>query len=237
MLITVGLVIVAAAYFVAFIVFRPAPAGGPLSWGSFGNYFGGVAGPLVALAALWFVYRTLQTTRKQLDALERQLEMAHATARFADITTRLDAVLAEWNRCIDNRTAPVLSGEASLRDVFYTDAGWSGFEAKHHSNGDDIADVLRQRAPEVPGLLEEFEQYCDEYDRLADDRVTTNFYRNRLEPALARIARVNDVLQWRIESLRGPTRLFPQGLSTGTRAEATITTVGEPGITSSRTDR
>ena len=64
---------VAVTAAVAFILFFwNRPLGGPDDWGTFGDYFGGVVGALVAVATAGLVFLTLQATKREAESTRKK---------------------------------------------------------------------------------------------------------------------------------------------------------------------
>lgn len=55
-------------------VFNKNPWGGPEEWAQFGDYFGGVVGPIIAFAAVLGVLLTIRIQREELNATRRELQ-------------------------------------------------------------------------------------------------------------------------------------------------------------------
>lgn len=77
------------------IHFGENPIGGPMRWGQFGDYFGGVLGPIFALGALIGVLLTLRHQREELHQARSQkrlgLLMNVADRVYADLDSNLDS--------------------------------------------------------------------------------------------------------------------------------------------------
>jgi len=75
-----------------------ALADGPSTWGEFGDFLGGILNPLVAFAAFYWLTRSVQLQKRELEetrrALEESSEAQKAQAEQSRIAVRLDALVA-----------------------------------------------------------------------------------------------------------------------------------------------
>lgn len=103
---------VVLAYTIAFGVVSSLPFGGPGTWGEVGDYVGGLVNPVVGLATVVLVVRTLRVMRmeaadtrwelsKQTGHLEAQVRHFERRETFEEIRKRLDGALSDWNLALE----------------------------------------------------------------------------------------------------------------------------------------
>lgn len=192
------------AYFFYFIFVDRGQPGGPESWGAFGDFFGGIVNPVVGIATVILVVRTLNTTRMEAKETRQQLEeqtallkaqVAHAerAQALAEIQKRLDGALADWDTQMDMPSPTLIrlrstgevveerqsvSSRAILHDPMLT------FELQSLSAVATAALVKqhwRDTFHAAIGILWELSEYCVEYDAMAGDTKLTDYYRRRVQ--------------------------------------------------------
>ncbi len=97
------------------IEFAQSGLGGPESWAQFGDYFGGILNPVVALAALFLLVENLKISRKELGNSVSELAKSAEALQLqsADIEQRV--AREDLNRAIDLLHKDILD-TFSLRD-------------------------------------------------------------------------------------------------------------------------
>jgi len=195
----IALLLIAAIGGTYYNSFADYPAGGPPTWGEFGDYFGGVANPILGLATVILVVLTLRATRKAAletsIALEEQLKQLKTDARLKDLHRRIEGAYNTWNDFVESRTIvgkfafetfnnPIF-GQHKLADIiseqncFAYAMTWqeNGISPTHRS---DLLGIFFDGMT----VLLELAEYCDDYDRVTNDRKLTDFYRRRVERAI-----------------------------------------------------
>lgn len=210
------------AYWVWFARIDPRGAGDPASWGQFGDYVGGVTGTVIMALTLLFVADTLHVSRQALEAtkkeaddtrrtlaeqttqLEEQVKLLRKDARARDVHRKLDGTLQDWHREL----------ETPVRGIYRYKDRLPHEDAKHRPRIDFFAENMRSHMRAVPpgdldnfrtvhwpilfdalcSLIEEMNDYCDEYDGIAGNSSLTDYYRRR-------ICRVASVLALELEIL------------------------------------
>lgn len=202
------LLIALAAMVVAVVVyavhFEAHPIGDPSAWSQFGDYFSGVLNPVIGIVTVVLVVITLRTTRQEAADTRRQMEgqidHLERQAKLTEMHKRLDGVLAEWNRQLDDQ-AP---GGFQVREK-------NPFTGEHSMSRRTVRDVvesleLRSSLLKLKGesanpsefvargwqgfnrnlvpLLSELDQYCVEYEQVAKSKHLTDFYKARVRAAL-----------------------------------------------------
>jgi hypothetical protein len=105
-----------------------------VDWAHFGDYAGGVVGPLVALFALWAVIhavklqkRELEATREELSqsrqAFQRQVEHFHAEAEITDLRAAVEHLERQIDRVLELKVR-----EDSFKEFIFK--GSAGFFAR-----------------------------------------------------------------------------------------------------------
>lgn len=223
-LVAYGATGIGLAYFVFFTI-RGHGIGNPDAWGQFGDFFGGVMNPIVGIVTVVLVVQTLHATRAEADLTRRemeaqtrlfsaQLERYDNEKEMAELLKRLDGALAAWNKATEQeyhslqtlllkgKTIGVLSStfgkifslssiesqiEAAKRNQFI----WPSAQGYWVSLGEDLANLLREIA-----------QYCEDYDRKAESRLVTDFYRRRVNKGLRALSAAGMVRPTDYESLK-----------------------------------
>jgi hypothetical protein len=147
-------------------------------WGQFGDYFGGMLNPIVALAALFLLKRSIGIQRKELSAtrtvLDEQARSAAITASVAALTALLEAnvvkaQIAREQRAylvgqLERQTAAVedyrlrnATGNRPKPDQVYTIFDFDGEEIPREKVVDDL-DLLSQRISILRDKQEGLEQ-------------------------------------------------------------------------------
>ena len=194
------------AYLVYFGVYLKLPLGLAAEWGQFGDFLGGVVNPVVGVATVILVARTLQTTRQeardtrnemaeQTASLKRELEVTETQYRLAVIAKRLDGVLDDWRsemqlpvgnlpmlRSEDPRKymehRALLNASEFLRRV--------DVEKDFHnvSGKENLPYFWSRRFGNCLHLLNEMDQYMREYESSGGEKAVTDFYRRRVQEPL-----------------------------------------------------
>ena len=92
-------------------------------FGQFGDYFGGVMNPIVALLALWLLVENLGFTKKAQEALETQNEATENRARINDIKLAIEILTEELDELLENRHP-----SDSRKPTEYNPVGPKGFD-------------------------------------------------------------------------------------------------------------
>lgn len=201
--------IVAAFFTIAlvayFFQFWSLPAGGPASWGQFGDYMGGLINPVVGIATVSLVVNTLRTSRKeaintrkqmrkQIKHLEQQLEDSRRREQLEEKKKRLDGVLADWNIEMGLSVGNISRLVQGAAERFHTNNSMDvrSFLSQAHilesfSNVIDTSSFARvsndwkNRFAICLDLLREFSKYFDHYENNYDNRDITDYYRRRIQ--------------------------------------------------------
>lgn len=194
------------AYLVYFGVYLQLPLGLAAEWGQFGDFLGGVVNPVVGVATVILVARTLQTTRQeardtriemaeQTTNLKRELEVTEAQYRLAVIVKRLDGVLDDWRSemRLPVGSLPMLKSEdprnyiqhrASLNTSEFLRRVDVERDFKNISEGENLSYVWSRRFTNCLDLLNEMDQYTREYEASGGEKGVTDFYRRRVQEPL-----------------------------------------------------
>lgn len=206
------------AYAIKFGLVQALPFGGPGEWGEFGDYVGGLVNPVIGLATVILVVRTLKVTRteaadtrrelsKQTGHLESQVKHFERREMLDEMRKRLDGALSDWNLALEvpfagiNRLHP--DGELySWKNVGNTTTRMFLYrpdilgELKKHAGKDALSQLRPDWGPKFAHLiqlLEEMELYCLEYDSASGDKRVSNFYRHRIQVPL-NVFRAADII-------------------------------------------
>ncbi|MBV6414858.1 MAG: hypothetical protein OMOMHJEC_02694 [Xanthomonadales bacterium] len=197
-----------AAYALYFGWYQGLPVGGTGAWGEFGDFVGGVINPVVGLVTVLLVARTLwatrleaSQTREEMKAqtchLERQIEHYEKKERLDELRQRLAGVLSEWNIALELPLGHLMKytedggayldnfGNRATRTVFYS------LDYVAHYNQDtgaaaksQVLDHWNGRFGNFVQLLDELALYCSDYEKLANGKEVTDFYRRRIQVPL-----------------------------------------------------
>jgi hypothetical protein len=224
--------LVFGAYFL-FFASRGTVAGGPNSWGEFGDFFGGMVNPVVGIVTVILVVRTLQVTReeanstrtelaKQSAQLETQTRNLKAEQEATERQRRLDGWLASWNDLIHlernaTRRLGLSAPPPTLAQVFNNPATARDIKQIQQANnwvggGEFRRSWLKAIAPEIQ-MLEELAGYCTEADTKFGNSLLADFYRRRVRypvAALARGALISDSVRDAL-TVKGESVPIPQG--------------------------
>lgn len=160
----------------------------------------------------------------QLAMLSREAVDRDRSTKLATIEGRLNAALQAW-RELGDKTQVGVTGTHSpmhLVKMWDTKKEWNSFVKACESKNPDCwktegKKALERTGPEIANLIYEFWEYCNEYERAGGERLVTNFYRSRLEPALRRLDEIRYIEPQVIEALRAPKRVFSPSIQTGER--------------------
>ena len=180
--------------------FARLPLGDPGDWAAFGDYITGTLSPVVGLATVWLVVRTLRITRAE--AAETRAELALQTSQLQaqvahlrderqrlDVLRKLDGILAEWNGRVERTFVGHLRGPVGLAVVREAERRTIRDILVHHPRadlratlGDElIGDDLQRALEGLQDLLDEIAGYFDEYEALVEGSTSvTDYYRRRL---------------------------------------------------------
>jgi hypothetical protein len=205
------------------IVFWRYPLGGPSSWSDFGQFFGGVAGPVCSLAAAWLLVRTLLVTRNaNADAEERHKR----EERLAIHKARLSDALVEWERLMDTEYSGPIGLEASGQLV---SIGPRSFRVIF-ANPEMLRRAQRAAEADLPppqrialnnaflrcaNLLNEFAEYCTEIDKLDPSREVSKYYRRRLQDGVHFLSNARHIGDATFAALNVPRHLGNIGVHVG----------------------
>lgn len=201
------------------VYFTGYPAGGPESWAHFGDYFGGVLGPLIGMVTVYLVYRTLLVTRDlrddssrmladQREALQRQFESMDAQVhilrdeakarvladRLQSIERRLEGVLNDWNQTMTQTSLSFGQLSYSAKDLIYSPKNLVGLRRSYHdesSMNHAIAASITGSSSQIIPILEELGRYCEEYETAGGGSELPNYYRLRVRPAVQLMIRLH----------------------------------------------
>lgn len=218
LVVAIAALVAISAYFVFFSTAIPSVPGGPDSWGQFGDYFGGIINPVIGIATVILIVRTLRTTREeaadtrdqlrvQSDHLERQVKGFEKQQELAEIQRRLDGVLADWQarmseRCprlqladSDKRSFGIGDDGSTVGQILYSDDIWGKAERSAKlAMGRHCLRAWQESFPRLVWLTEEFAAYCREYERLSGNKKFTNYYRQRIQMPI-RVLNATDCLK------------------------------------------
>lgn len=115
-------IVLSVAYFVWFwVIHRVPPSKDPSSWGTFGDFIGGVMNPIVALLALYWLTQSISIQKQELQDTRRVLESqsrANEVKRFEDTFFALlaehNALLGQLKYVTNNKTGL----DKVYRDIF-----------------------------------------------------------------------------------------------------------------------
>lgn len=233
-----GAIAVCGAYVLG-AVLQKWQLGGPEAWGQLGDYVGGLLNPLVGLATVVLVVRTLQYSRDEASStreeLQKQLMAMEKQHSLSEMQKRLDGVIAVWERTLDKsagRPAFCNADRASIviarADVTFREAledrNWGAYFA--HGAASQFSDRLTigwwQQFFEPASVLHELAGYCREYQDAAGNRIVADFYRRRVALA-ARTLRTMQLIDEEVyDDLRparevhaAPTGLTSEGQESG----------------------
>ena len=183
---------IAALAFLAF--FWQWPLGGPDAWGTFGEYFGGVVGALVAVATAGLVFLTLQATRREAREtrvmMGAQLELLERQQKLTDLHRRLDGLYAVWRELTTAKYTGIVGGgkdvaleqaeDQTLEVIFASEEFRRAAVAYGELPGQEDVPVKIQSAfGEAASILTELDVTLEMYDRLSPNPNLTDFYRLR----------------------------------------------------------
>lgn len=203
LLLFISIIAAAITAAVYFYWFRDAPHGGPSEWSDFGDYFSGLLNPIIGIITVILVVLTLRTTRREAADTRRQMDMQiehlKRQAVLNDMQKRLDGVLAEWNRMLDQR-APrdfqsiYASGSSTsithrtVREIVESNERRSNLIEKSveaHSKGKSFfPEEWKEFKHDLVPLLCELDRYCVEYERESGSHHLTAFYKARVHQGL-----------------------------------------------------
>lgn len=83
-------------------------------WGAFGDYFGGILNPIVALTALWWLIQSVRMQKQELQDTRRALEDSALTQERARFESTFFELLA-WQKKVSDITFNTGSGEYEMR--------------------------------------------------------------------------------------------------------------------------
>lgn len=180
--------------------FHGNPPGQPEDWAAFGDFFGGVINPVIGLATVVLVVITLRVTRKEAEdtrkKMDDQLNLMRDDQVRQDMKRRLDGLLAEWNRLMEeppNRR--LLEGIGATEDgryLTYRKLLESGsihkqihkksgeYRAEHGQNAQYVHTTWRTLRFDVIPLIYEIDEVCSRYAAASTTHELPNFYRNRV---------------------------------------------------------
>lgn len=199
------------------MVFGSHSLGGPTAWAEFGDYFGGVLNPLIGLLTVILVVLTLRTTRKEAadtrSQMAAQIRLLERQGLLLDMQKRLDGLLEEWNRLLDQN----LPGGFSSPIGYVPGLGLESRAQSVRSVRDYLEDItqpakLKEKASKSPHLrqddlyvpplwkdafhplitlLGELDEYCLAYENLVGDFELTKFYKRRVAAVLRTLNAAN----------------------------------------------
>ena len=170
--------------------------GNPEQWAHFGDFIGGVLNPLIGVITIVLVVMTLRATRlessRTQDQMRGQVEILKNDQIRLDLQKRLDGVLAEWNRMMDQiaddkvQTRQVGFGNISrhtvrevLEDphVIYT---MRKLNKASPGMGEFVAPNWKDAFGNLLPLLSELDEYCRDYEAETQSRRLTKYYKSRV---------------------------------------------------------
>lgn len=213
-----GAVVVAGAYVLGAVLQKWEP-GGPEAWGQLGDYVGGLLNPLVGIATVVLVVRTLQHSRDEASStreeLQKQLMAMEKQHALSEMQKRLDGVIEVWARVLDRnagRPSFCNADRASIvtarDDVTFREAlegrYWGACFA--HGAESQFREQLTigwwQQFFEPAAVLHELAGYCREYQHAAGNRIVADFYRRRVALAARTLRTMQLIDEAAYEDLR-----------------------------------
>ncbi|MCC3859862.1 hypothetical protein [Pseudemcibacter aquimaris] len=67
-------------------------------WGTFGDFVGGITNPIIALAVLWYVWKSFQTNRKAIDELVKQTSIQKTESQINSLHSNNSYLLASQTK-------------------------------------------------------------------------------------------------------------------------------------------
>lgn len=196
-----ALLAISSAYGIYFGLVLRSNFGSPDSWGQFGDYVGGLVNPIIGIATVLLIIKTLNVTREESrrSRAEMQLQLEHFQKQeiLGDLRKRLEGTLAAWNTAMDV-IAPVflrgsLESKRAVMDAsqlpfrYYLYHSYIINEMTNVASGNDFADARNwwNRNLELfLHLLDEFHLYCADYESRVGNVELTDFYRRRIQQPL-----------------------------------------------------
>ncbi len=100
----VSIVVVAASYILNFS--SHGVSSSPADWGALGDYFGGVLNPLISIFTMFFLIKTYQTQRKELEESEilnrEQMKIQVLQAKISSSYELIAVYRHELDRAVDS---------------------------------------------------------------------------------------------------------------------------------------
>lgn len=206
-LLLIAVICIAWTGYAYYLTFGSEPIGDQEQWSRFGDYFGGVTNPLIGLITVVLVVLTLRTTRQEADMTRRQMadqiELLKRQDILRDMQKRLEGILAEWNREMEQPVHPALrptpisqmlagqpTAAPTVRAVLEDRGIYSALIKASQAYGKEnkqqryVAPHWKTSFAHLMPLLSEIDAYCVEYERQAGTSGLANFYRARVKTAV-----------------------------------------------------
>lgn len=186
--------------------FNGNPPGEPEDWAGFGDFFGGVINPVIGLVTVILVVVTLKVTRQEAndtrEKMDEQLVLMRNDQKRQDIKRRLDGLLVEWNRVMDEKPSGRMTSEIGhdKDGLFSTNrrlmespevrAYLRQQRKLHRETYPDFPDAEYVYKPwaevihDIAPLVREVDQCCIRYAERFYDSELPEFYRNRIRRAV-----------------------------------------------------
>lgn len=184
--------VLVAAIGVYTVTFATNGWGGPGDWSSFSAYLDGILNPAVGIVTAILLVQTLRVTRSEANWTRNQIQRQLVVA---GMEKKLDSLLFEWNRMMDQPAPTLPSGiirsgfvtvtsGKTFGDVFLEDAIYIGVtpfsDTTRYLKEYDQWEVASRA---ILNLLLEFSACCAEYDEYDVNNTVTAFYKRRVQLA------------------------------------------------------
>jgi hypothetical protein len=204
--------IVAGTYAIYFGGIQKFHLGGSDSWGQFGDYFGGLLNPIIGMATVLLVVRTLVATREEASAtraeMQRQLEFLMGEQKREDIRRKLNGVIEQWNAAMKLPAMTFMRGDSTTGESYLDSSQATYYHHLYSSTlineysaiaaGPEAHEVrvfLNRDLEQYIHLLRELNDYCLEYENEVGNRALTDYYRYRVQLPLRAMHAIGIVRQ------------------------------------------
>ena len=181
MIVIMVAVIAITAYVSAALYFGWGISKSPSNWGPFGDYFGGIINPAIALAALYILVKATKYQKAEFVATRTHLENEAKKNEIYRVISHIDKKLnLMLSVDVKEETGGGELGRVTLGPLgHYLKPGWRARRGFYVVLGDsNLATQISRYLPQVRENIKRLEKYLDEYKKIAGEEssaVTTYF--------------------------------------------------------------
>jgi len=163
---------VIVTYVIAAIAYDWSISESPSSWGPFGDYFGGIINPSIALAALYVLVKATRYQKAEFKATRNHFEIEAKKNELYRIISHLDTKLESMLNVDVKENTGGGFGIVTLGPLsHYLMPGWTARSTFYVVLGEsNLETQIARYLPKVKNRIETLEKYIAEYENITNNK-------------------------------------------------------------------